>query len=201
MWTGVGPSFSAYERRRAGLSARPRSQLAFRQVALPVTARARALVGRRAVVRLLELARRLGDGERVVRATRVRLRRGGDRVARLARRVHVHLTGAGAHVETGVGDVGLGVTALRVVLSLREARLDGRNDVSSIGLGGGVLALLTLAEEGRQRDRGEDDDDEDHDQELDQREAPVVVLNTVAEVPQHLSPPFEVTGSGGARLP
>src|SRR6185437_15480162 len=39
---------------------------------------------------------------------------------------------------------------------------------------GGVLALVLLSEEDRQRDRGEDPDDDDHDEQLDEREAGLV---------------------------
>ena len=60
-----------------------------------------------------------------------------------------------------------------------------RDDVARVGLGLGVLALLTLTEERGQRDGGEDADDQDDDEELDEREALLPVVNTLAELPQH----------------
>ena len=65
--------------------------------------------------------------------------------------------------------------ALRVVLLVRVARLDLRDGVTGIGLGRRVLALLLLAQERGQSDSGEDADDQDDDQELDEREALLVV--------------------------
>src|SRR5262249_13649408 len=62
---------------------------------------------------------------------------------------------------------------------------DLRDGVTSVGLGGGVLALLLLAKERRQGDRGEDADDQDDDEKLDQREARLVI----AQLAQHLDPP------------
>jgi hypothetical protein len=64
-----------------------------------------------------------------------------------------------------------------------------RDDITGVGLRLGVLALLALAQEGRQGDRGEDADDEDHDEQLDEGEALLPVVDPLAELPQHLSPP------------
>ena len=58
----------------------------------------------------------------------------------------------------------------RVVARLREARLDGRYDVARIGLRVCVVALVLLAEEGRQGHRGQDPEDRGDCQELEERE-------------------------------
>ena len=81
-------------------------------------------------------------------------------------------------VQAGVAEVGRGL-ALRVVLLVRVARLDLRDGVTSVRLGVGVLALLLLAQEGRQSDGGEDADDQDDDEELDEREALLRSLRTL----------------------
>jgi hypothetical protein len=53
--------------------------------------------------------------------------------------------------------------------------LDRGARVANGALGLGVLSLHPLGEEGRQRDRGQEPDDQDHDQELDQREAALIL--------------------------
>ena len=109
------------------------------------------------------------------------LRAGGHRghgERRRRRRGHGDLVGAGAVVEAGRAERRRRV-ALRVVLRVREARLDLRDEVAGIGLGRSVLALLLLAEERRESDRGENADDQDDDQELDERESFVVALEAV----------------------
>src|SRR3954467_7883380 len=137
---------------------------------------------------------RAGAGERAARGLRgeervARLRDGRDRVAVRRRRRHGDLAGAGAVVQPGDPELG-GRVAQRVVLRVGEAGLDLRDHVSRVGLGRGVLAFLLLTEERGQRDRGEDADDQDDDEELDQREAPLVV----ADVVQHGESSWE---SGG----
>src|SRR6185503_16570994 len=77
------------------------------------------------------------------------------------------LAGRGADRQAGARRDG----AARVGLTVGEAGLDLRDGVTSVRLGGGVLALLLLAQERRQGDGGEDADDEDNDEELDKREA------------------------------
>ena len=81
-------------------------------------------------------------------------------------------------LETGlVGDV---------VLVVRVVGLHGGLSLTHRGLGLGVLRTLALAEEGGQSDRGEDADDQDHDQELDEREA-LLVLSAVRSLSSILS--------------
>ena len=70
--------------------------------------------------------------------------------------------------------------ALRVVLRVREARLDLRDEVAGIRLGRRVLALLLLAEERRESDRGENADDQNDDEKLDEREALIVLARCCA---------------------
>src|SRR5205807_3653994 len=77
--------------------------------------------------------------------------------------------------------------ALGVVLLAGEARLHLRDHVAGVGLRVRVLALLLLAEEGRQGNRGKDADDQNDDQELDQGKTALLGLNTLAELPQHYS--------------
>jgi hypothetical protein len=64
-----------------------------------------------------------------------------------------------------------------------------RHQVASIGLGARVLALVTLTKERRQRDGGQDADDQDYNEELDEREALLLVVNALGKLPQHLFPP------------
>src|SRR3954465_2550932 len=72
-----------------------------------------------------------------------------------------------------------------VILLVRVAGLDLRHHVARVRLSRRVLALLLLAKEGRQGDRGKDADDQDDNEELDQREAALLGLNTLTELPQH----------------
>ena len=60
--------------------------------------------------------------------------------------------------------------------------------VARVKLGSGILALLTLAEEGRQSDGGEDADDQNDDQELDKGET-LLVLSALAELVEHEGEP------------
>ena len=69
--------------------------------------------------------------------------------------------------------------AQRVVLVVGEAGLDVRDEVAGIRLGGCVLALLLLTEEGRQGDRGKNADDQNDDEELDEREALFVAADAL----------------------
>ena len=52
----------------------------------------------------------------------------------------------------------------------------------------GVLSLLALVEERGKGDRGEDADDQDDDQELDEREA-LLVLGALAKLVEHVGEP------------
>src|SRR5205814_3567146 len=78
------------------------------------------------------------------------------------------------------------------------AGLDLRHEVARIGHRRRVLALHLLAKEGRQGDRGKDADDQNDNEELDQREAALLGLNTLAELPQHVRVLLE--GSFASRL-
>ena len=77
---------------------------------------------------------------------------------------------AGSMLDAGRGRVGAGV-GLMVGVERLHRRLGG----ADAGLGVGVLRLLALVEERGKRDRGEDADDQDDDQELDEREALLVL--------------------------
>src|SRR3954449_7260743 len=93
--------------------------------------------------------------------------------------VHVdHTAGAGADRQAGRAEV-RGRVAGGVVLLVGVAGLDFRDQVTRVGLGGRVLALRPLAEERRKGDRGQDADDQDYDEELDQREAALLVVETL----------------------
>src|SRR5205814_615596 len=144
------------------------------------------LVGLGARTRRRAVGRVLRDQEV---AARLRVRR--NRVPGGAVVRYVHLAGTGTDVEAGGRAVDLAGCrhTLRVVLLVRVAGLDLRHHVARIGLRRRVLALLLLAEEGRQGDRGKNADDQDDDEELDQREAALLGLNSLAELPQHLTPP------------
>src|SRR5205823_5306 len=157
---------------------RPASRHYLARFGLPVAAcGATALTGRRA--RTSRAARALGDVERVRTAGRG-LRDGLDGV-RVRRRAGEHrdLPGAGAVAEAGGPKRGRGI-AVDVGLLGRETRLNLRHHVARVGLRRRVLALLLLAQEGRQGDRGKDADDQDDDEELDQRETALLRLNTLA---------------------
>src|SRR4051794_21560341 len=92
----------------------------------------------------------------------------------------------GTDRETGVAELGRRV-AVVVVLLVGVARLDLRDRVTTVRLGIGVLALLLLTQEGRQSDGGKDADDQNDDQELDEREA-LLLVDALAELPQHGEP-------------
>jgi hypothetical protein len=105
--------------------------------------------------------------------------------------VAVYGFGGGLHLAVGatqrqarVLHVVSGLAA-HIGLLLAVERLQMRDHVARGGLGVGVLALLPLAQEGRQRNGGQDADDENHDEELDEREAPLLAMQTFAELPQH----------------
>src|SRR4051794_12466918 len=147
------------------------------RVGLPVVAAGRgglaaALAVRRAVTRVAT-ARSAGDAERVARA---RVRRHGETGG--GGRRNGDLTLAGANVEARGAQLASRV-ALGVVLGVREAGLNVRDEVAGIRLGRCVLALLLLTEERGQGDRGEDADDQDDNEELDERET-LFVLAQVA---------------------
>src|SRR5829696_159145 len=103
--------------------------------------------------------------------------------------------------QTAAGDIGLrGVTA-HVGLSSGEAGLHVRNEVTHVGLGLGVLTLLTLTEERRQRDGGQDSDDQNDDEQLDEGKALLPVVNALAKLPQHVCLLLEVTVLVWCQLP
>src|SRR5215213_256619 len=103
--------------------------------------------------------------------------------------------------QTAAGDIGLrGVTA-HVGLSSGEAGLHVRNEVTHVGLGLGVLTLLTLTKERRQRDGGQDSDDQNDDEQLDEGKALLPVVNALAKLPQHVCLLLEVTGLVWCQLP
>src|SRR5436190_3853673 len=114
----------------------------------------------------------------------------GDRLQRVAREPlgeDLDLADARPDVEVRArrGERG---RAADVLVVLREARLHLGDHVAHVGLGGRVLALQALAEEGRQGDGGEDPDDQDHDQQLDQGEAALIGAEAAAlsgDVPCH----------------
>src|SRR3954454_12996096 len=129
---------------------------------------------------LRDTARQLLDVE-----VRAGLRQRVDLVGRLRRgagRLHLALTRA--DVQAGVGQ--LSRAAVRVVTRVvRRARLDLRNQVAGVRLRLRVLALLLLAEEGRQGDRGKNADDQDHNEKLDEREALLLAVDPLGKLPQH----------------
>src|SRR5918994_3785909 len=137
-------------------------------------------------------SRRLSRGLSPLAALASALRRAAGHVARAADREVGELRDgegvAGARVgddDVGVaggGDLDLpaagahrrarrAVRARVVAVDLRVAGLHGRDDGARVVLGGAVLCLGGLGEEGRERDRREDADDQDDDEELDEREA------------------------------
>src|SRR4051794_40917544 len=138
---------------------------------------AAALTVRRARARADAGGAVLRDRERVGR-----LRRRRDGVAGGRDRVDLHLAGAGTDVEAGVGR---GRTVRVVAAVVGRARLDLRDHVARVGLRVRVLALLLLAEEGRQSDRGKDADDQDHNEELDERKALLLAVDPLGKLPQH----------------
>ena len=79
----------------------------------------------------------------------------GDRERAGSRRGDGDLIGADAVVKTRRAERERRV-AQGVVLGVREARLDLRDEVAGIGLGRRVLTLLLLTEERRKSDRGKD---------------------------------------------
>src|SRR5207248_9786499 len=77
-----------------------------------------------------------------------------------------------------------------VGVGVRVAGLHLTDHVASVRLGGRVLGLGALTEEVRQSDRGQDADDQNDDEKLDQSETGLLGLNTCAELPQHVCPPW-----------
>src|SRR3954452_9103587 len=157
---------AAFETERAGLAARPFVRLAWGR-RLPVAAGRATAAGRlfartrrRAVVRFRD--QELGP----------RVRRAGHDVALTA--------DSGVDLAVGVADRQARGVAAELAVSRRhavresvlvgETSLDLRHQVARVGLRRSVLALLLLAQEGRQSDRGKDADDQDDDEELDQGE-------------------------------
>src|SRR5947208_3268683 len=151
---------------------------------LPGAARGRATAART----------RAGAGDRAVGRLRddevvVRLRVSIDRVAGAA--------GAGdrhSHLALARSDrkAGRAAGAAGVRVGVRVAGLHLADHVASVGLGRAVLSLGALAEEVRQSDRGQDADDQNDDEKLDQSETGLLGLNTCAELPQHVCPPWVV---------
>src|SRR4051812_14603702 len=166
------PAVDRRSRKRTGRARRPAPSryVWWRSCVLPAAAGLAAARAARGAGAGRRAAGRLGDGE-VVR----RLRVAHDRVAVDRRTGHLDLALGGPDVEAGGAELGRRVAEL-VVLRVGEARLDVRDQVASIRLGGAVLTLLLLTEEGRQGDRGEDADDQDDDEELDEREPTLLVL-------------------------
>src|SRR3954453_11472279 len=96
-----------------------------------------------------------------------------------------HLTAVRADVEARVRE--RGSAAVRVHAGVvGRAGLDLRHEVAGVRLRLRVLALLLLAEEGRQGDRGKNADDEDHHEELDERKALLLAVDPLGKLPQHL---------------
>src|SRR4051794_25499613 len=147
-------------------------------------ARAGALAGRGARTR--DVRAGLGDREVVTRLRVTHDRVTGSGVARDGR-----LAGTGTERNARLGHVLRGL-AVGVGLRPRVARLHVRDEVTGVRLRRSVLALLTLTQESGQRDRGQNADDEDHNEELDKGETLVLTVNALAELTQHVSPPFEV---------
>src|SRR5215211_712621 len=151
---------------------------------LPVTA------GRTSAVALGDARTRSDRRRRQVlldreRVARLRLRDDGVAVVAWGRDGHLAL--AAAEVKAALGHVVAGERA-RVGLLVRVERLDVRDQVTGVRLGARVLALLALTKERRQRDRRQDADDQDDHEELDKGEALLLAVNTLAELPQHVSP-------------
>src|SRR3954447_2923656 len=124
------------------------------------------------------------------REVRARLRRRGHDVARSGDAGGRDLTAGGADVEARVRE--RGAAAVRVHAGVvGSASLDLRHEVAGVRLRLRVLALLLLAEEGRQGDRGENADDQDHNEELDEREALLLAVDPLGKLPQHLHSSLE----------
>src|SRR5687767_1933331 len=144
-------------------------------------------VGGGTAAALVVVRARLGDGRAglQVRERGARLRRTDDLVpgGALARNRQ------SAQRKAAAGDVSVRGVAANVRLGRGEARLHVRNEVTHVGLRLGVLTLLTLTKERRQRDGGQDADDQNDDEQLDEGEALLPVMNALAELPQHVSPP------------
>src|SRR4051794_7868176 len=105
------------------------------------------------------------------RERRARLRQRRHRVGAVADGGRLHLTLAGAEREAGSAGVAAARRAVGVVAGgVGRAALALRDEVAGVRLGLRVLALVLLAEEGRQCDRGENADDQDHHEELDEGE-------------------------------
>src|SRR4051812_30865417 len=187
VWIGAGETRLEPGTTRGGPSARPSATTRGRLDGLPVVAlrirrglaaalrRARACTGRDAGGRALRDRERVG-----------RLRDRHDRVAGAgARRGHRDLALTGTDVEAGVAELRR-CGAVRVVAGgVGATRLDLRDRVTRVGLGLGVLALLLLAQEGRQGNRGKNADDQDHDEKLDEREALLLAVDPLGKLPQH----------------
>src|SRR3954447_21861332 len=173
--------------RGADRSARPSATTSLRPLGLPVVALrvsgrlaaalrpARACTGRDAGGRALRDRERVG-----------RLRGRDDGVTRAgARGRDRDLTLARADVEAGVAELRRRGAVRVVAGGVGGARLDLRDRVTRVRLRLGVLALLLLAEEGRQSDRGKNADDQDHDEKLDEGEALLLAVDPLGKLPQH----------------
>src|SRR3954471_2007052 len=116
----------------------------------------------------------------------VRLRVSVDRVGASAHSRNRDLALVGAVGQArGRTEAGATATGADIGVAVRVAGLQLADHVASVRLGARVLSLGALTEEVRQSDRGQDADDQDYDEELDQREAGLLRLNTRAELPQH----------------
>ncbi len=71
-----------------------------------------------------------------------------------------------------------------------RGRLDGERSVGEVGLESRAVAVLPLLQEDRNCNRGQDADDDHDDQELDEREAALVLLG-LADASEHRCGPFE----------
>ena len=79
--------------------------------------------------------------------------------------------------------------AADVRLGVGEAGLHVGREVTSVRLGSRVLTLLTLTKERRQRDGRQNADDQNHDEQLDEGKTLLPVVDAIAKLPQHVSPP------------
>src|SRR4051812_36620389 len=111
---------------------------------------------------------------------------------------HVDAVVVGVGVRHGHGQRGARLEALTLQQRERQAgvvatvlgavRLSSGRTVLHGRLHVRLEALLALLEEHRNGDRGQDADDDDDDQELDQGEAPILLLHRLANPSEHCSP-------------